>query len=223
VSRQVNVVRGFARPRGSLPREPFWPAQMAVAVALALYVTLPHRLTMVPSWVLPGLEVMLLLPLALTTPHRAADEHMRVRHATVALVGTIGAANALALVLLVHYLLQGGRATGGDLLVSAVTIWLTNVLVFALWYWELDQGGPGSRAASRSAGDFRFPQQQTALDRWAPAFVDYLYLSFTNATALSPTDTVPLSAWAKLLMMLQALVSLLTLVLVAAHAVNVLG
>jgi uncharacterized membrane protein len=194
-----------------------------VAAALALYLTLPHRLTMVPSWVLPGLEVMLLLPLALTTPHRVMDEHMRVRRATFALVGTIGAANAIALVLLVHYLLEGGRATGGDLLVSAVTIWLTNVLVFALWYWELDQGGPGSRTALRTAGDFRFPQQQTGRGEWAPAFVDYLYLSFTNATALSPTDTVPLSAWAKLLMMLQALVSLLTLVLVAAHAVNVLG
>jgi uncharacterized membrane protein len=223
VSRPVHVVRGFQRRQDAISREPFWPAQAAVAVALALYLTLPHRLTMVPSWVLPGLEVMLLLPLALTTPHRVMGEHMRVRRATFALVGTIGAANALALVLLVHYLLEGGRATGGDLLVSAVTIWLTNVLVFALWYWELDQGGPGRRTALRSASDFRFPQQQTGPDEWAPTFVDYLYLSFTNATALSPTDTVPLSAWAKLLMMLQALVSLLTLVLVAAHAVNVLG
>jgi uncharacterized membrane protein len=206
-----------------MAREPFWPAQVTVAAALALYLTLPHRLTMVPPWVLPALEVLLLLPLALTTPHRVADERMRVRHATLALIGTIGAANALALALLVHYLLEGGRATGADLLVSAITIWLTNVLVFALWYWELDQGGPGRRAGSRGAGDFRFPQQQSSAGGWAPGFVDYLYLSFTNATALSPTDTVPLSAWAKLLMMVQALVSLLTLVLVAAHAVNVLG
>jgi uncharacterized membrane protein len=206
-----------------MAREPFWPAQVAVAAALALYLTLPHRLTMGPSWLLPALEVVLLLPLALTTPHRVADEHMRVRRATLTLIGTIGAANALALGLLVHYLLQGGRASGGDLLVSAVTIWLTNVLVFALWYWELDRGGPGRRAGAPGNGDFRFPQQQAGDRTWAPGFVDYLYLSFTNATALSPTDTVPLSAWAKLLMMLQALVSLLTLVLVAAHAVNVLG
>lgn len=206
-----------------MAREPFWPAQIAVAAALALYLTLPHRLTMGPAWLLPALEVVLLLPLALTTPHRVADERMRVRHATVALIGTIGAANALALGLLVHYLLDGGRASGGDLLVSAVTIWLTNVLVFALWYWELDRGGPSRRAGLPGAGDFRFPQQQGAHRAWAPGFVDYLYLSFTNATALSPTDTVPLTARAKLLMMLQALVSLLTLVLVAAHAVNVLG
>jgi uncharacterized membrane protein len=178
---------------------------------------------MVPSWVLPGLEVLLLLPLALTTPHRVAHERMRVRHATLALIGTIGAANALALGLLVHYLLAGGRAGGGDLLVSAITIWLTNVLVFALWYWELDRGGPGRRAAFPSGGDFRFPQQIPGGGDWGPGFVDYLYLSFTNATALSPTDTVPLTTWAKLLMMVQALVSLLTLVLVAAHAVNVLG
>jgi uncharacterized membrane protein len=204
-------------------REPFWPAQLAVGGALALYLTLPHRLTMVPSWVLPTLEVTLLLPLALTTPHRLADERMRVRHATVALIGTIGAANALALALLVHYLLAGGRASGGDLLVSAITIWLTNILVFALWYWELDRGGPGRRAARGGHGDFRFPPREPADPSWAPGFVDYLYLSFTNATALSPTETVPVSAWAKVLMMVQALVSLLTLVLVAAHAVNVLG
>src|SRR5919108_2035818 len=137
-----------------MAREPFWPAQMAVAAALALYLTLPHRLTMGPSWLLPALEIVLLLPLALTTPHRAADEHMRVRRATVTLIGTIGAANALALALLVHYLLDGGRASGGDLLVSAITIWLTNVLVFALWYWELDGGGPASRQARpRASGD----------------------------------------------------------------------
>jgi uncharacterized membrane protein len=205
-----------------MAREPFWPAQVTVAAALALYLTLPHRLTMGPSWVLPALEVVLLLPLAATTPHRVADEHMRIRRATLALIGCIGAANALALGLLVHYLLEGGRASGTDLLVSAITIWLTNVLVFALGYWELDRGGPGRRAGARGAGDFRFPQQQ--FDRaWAPGFVDYLYLSFTNATALSPTDTLPLSAWAKLMMMVQALVSLLTLVLVAARAVNVLG
>ena len=206
-----------------MAREPFWPAQLAVAAALALYVTLPHRLTMGPAWLLPALEVVLLLPLVVTTPHRIADERMRVRHATVTLIGTLGVANALALGLLVHYLLKGGRASGGDLLVSAVTIWLTNVLVFALWYWELDRGGPGRRAARPGAGDFRFPQQQAGEAMWVPGFVDYLYLSFTNATALSPTDTVPLTARAKLLMMFQALVSLLTLVLVAAHAVNVLG
>jgi len=204
-------------------REPFWPAQAAVATAVALYLTLPHRLTMGPQWLLPALEAMLLAPLALTTPHRVADERMRVRHVTVGLIATIGAANAVALGLLVHYLLAGGQASGADLLVSAITIWLTNVLVFALWYWELDAGGPGARASLARRGDFRFPQQQAGETDWSPGFVDYLYLSFTNATALSPTDTVPLSAWAKLLMMAQALVSLLTLVLVAAHAVNVLA
>jgi uncharacterized membrane protein len=212
----------MAAATGSV-REPFWPAQVAVATALSLYLTLPHRLTMGPPWVLPGLEAMLLVPLALTTPHRIADEGMRVRHVTVGLIATIGAANAVALSLLVHYLLAGGRASGGDLLLSAITIWLTNVLVFALWYWELDAGGPAARAARAGPGDFRFPQQVAGTTGWSPGFVDYLYLSFTNATAFSPTDTVPLSGWAKLLMMVQALVSLLTLVLVAAHAVNVLG
>src|SRR3954465_11155554 len=116
-----------------MTREPFCAAPGAVRAAVALSLPLPPRLTMVPSWVLPTLEVLLLLPLAITTPHRVADERMRVRHATLALIAIIGAANALALGLLVHYLLAGGRASGGDLLVSAITIWLTNVLVFALW------------------------------------------------------------------------------------------
>jgi uncharacterized membrane protein len=204
-------------------REPFWPALAAVAGALGLYVTLPHRLTMGPSWVLPILEALLLAPLALTTPHRRAGESTRIRRLAVMLIGVIGAGNAVALGLLVHFLLAGGRASGTDLLVSAITIWLTNVLVFALWYWELDHGGPARRAAARGGrGDFLFPQELLP-EPWAAGFVDYLYLSFTNATSLGPTDTMPLSSRAKLLMLLQALVSLLTLVLVAAHAVNALG
>jgi uncharacterized membrane protein len=199
--------------------EPFWPALAAVAGALGLYVTLPHRLTMGPPWLLPGLEALLLAPLALTTPHRRAGESARIRRLALTLIGVIGAANAVALGLLVHFLLAGGRASGSDLLVSAITVWLTNVLVFALWYWELDRGGPGARRERR---DFLFPQQALGGD-WRPGFVDYLYLSFTNATSLGPTDTLPLTQPAKLLMMVQALVSLLTLVLVAAHAVNVLA
>ena len=203
--------------------EPFWPALAAVAGALGLYVTLPHRLTMGPSWLLPSAEAMLLVPLAATTPHRRPGESSRVRRLALTLIGVIGAANAAALGLLVHFLVSGGHATGGDLLVSAITVWLTNVLVFALWYWELDRGGPAARrAAGPARGDFVFPQQ-AANEPWGPEFVDYLYLSFTNATSFGPTDALPLSRWAKLLMMLQALVSLLTLVLVAAHAVNVLG
>jgi uncharacterized membrane protein len=202
--------------------EPFWPALAAVAGALGLYLTLPHRLTMGPPWLLPGLEALLLAPLALTTPHRRPGESGHIRRIALGLIGIIGAANAVALGLLVHFLLGGGRASGGDLLVSAITVWLTNVLVFALWYWELDRGGPASRRrAGGGRGDFLFPQQAMS-EPWGPDFVDYLYVSFTNATSLGPTDTVPLSRWAKLLMMLQALVSLLTLVLVAAHAVNVL-
>ena len=205
-------------------REPFWPAQGRGGGRAGPVLTLPGQADDGPQLGTPGSGgdcSYFRSPSRRPTAPRISTCASGTRPWRWS--GQSGRRDALALVLLVHYLLQGGRATGGDLLVSAVTIWLTNVLVFALWYWELDQGGPGSRAASRSAGDFRFPQQQTGLDRWAPAFVDYLYLSFTNATALSPTDTVPLSAWAKLLMMLQALVSLLTLVLVAAHAVNVLG
>jgi uncharacterized membrane protein len=163
------------------------------------------------------------VPLAATTPHRRPGESSRVRRLALALIGLIGAANAAALGLLVHFLVVGGRASGGDLLLSAITVWLTNVLIFALWYWEPDRGGPAARrSVPTGRGDFLFPQQ-AAGELWAPEFVDYLYLSFTNATSFGPTDAMPLSRWGKLQMMLQALVSLLTLVLVAAHAVNVLG
>jgi len=123
----------------------------------------------------------------------------------------------------VHFLLSGGRASGGDLLVSAITVWLTNVLVFAFCYWELDRGGLASRRlAGGERGGFLFSATGDVRGMGPRHFVDYLYVSFTNATSLAPADTFPVSRWAKLLMMLQALVSLLTLVLVAAHAVNVL-
>jgi uncharacterized membrane protein len=143
------------------------------------------------------------------------------------LIATISAANAWSLGRLVTHLLQGTEA--GDatrLLLTGGAIWLTNVLVFALWYWELDRGGPVGRAhAVRTYPDFLFPQMQSpalAPEEWEPGFVDYLYLSFTNAAAFSPTDVLPLSRWAKLTMLVQSAVSLATVALVVARAVNTL-
>jgi uncharacterized membrane protein len=128
---------------------------------------------------------------------------------------------------LVELLLTGGRAIpASELLTVGANIWLTNVIIFALWYWELDRGGPGARATGTDPNpDFLFPQMaETAIDfhHWEPEFVDYAYVSFTNAAAFSPTDTMPLSRWAKLAMMLQSAVSLVTAILVVARAVNVL-
>jgi uncharacterized membrane protein len=136
-------------------------------------------------------------------------------------------ANAWSAGNLVVGLVQG--AEGSDpaaLLVTGGDIWLTNILIFALWYWDLDRGGPGSRArAERNKPDFLFPEMtspELADVDWEPHFVDYLYLAYTNATAFSPTDTLPFSRWSKLAMMLQSAVSLTTGALVIARAVNIL-
>lgn len=149
------------------------------------------------------------------------------------LTGFVTLINASSLVSLIAALLaHTASKTGQTLLLDAVNIWLTNVIVFGLWYWSIDRGGPASRGVTRSKDcDFLFPQMQmqtqstsdTRSPAWSPGFVDYLYVAFTNASAFSPTDTMPLSGRAKLLMMVQSSISLLTLALVAARAVNILN
>ncbi|HEV2038064.1 MAG TPA: hypothetical protein VGQ96_05590, partial [Candidatus Eremiobacteraceae bacterium] len=147
--------------------------------------------------------------------------------AAMSLIGIVNIANVASLALLVKVLVTGTKVTGSHVLAGAVEIWLTNVIVFALWYWELDRGGPDARASSQhKEPDFLFPQMVTpgcTRPDWSPKFLDYLYVSFTNASAFSPTDTLPLTGWAKVLMMVQALASLLTIALVAARAVNILS
>lgn len=208
-------------------REPRWPAALAVIAALLLYVTLPDKLIPGPKYVLPVLELALLVPLMVTTPHRHHNEARIGRIASLILVAIVNIANVASLILLVHFLLSGGKTEGRDLVFASIQIWLTNVLIFALWYWELDRGGPGPRTRPHQRHpDFLFPQVQNpdlARRGWRPSFVDYLYTSFTNATAFSPTDTMPLTPAAKALMGVQAAASLLTVALVAARAVNILS
>lgn len=208
-------------------REPYWPAQLAVLAAILLYLTLPGKLVFGPTWLIPVLELALLLPLVFTVPRGEKKSSPWRRVIALGLLGIINLANIASLALLVHELLSGtSRALGSHLLLGAVQIWLTNIIVFALWYWELDRGGPEARmTAEHSAPDFLFPQMITpgsAAPNWAPKFVDYFFVSFTNATAFSPTDTMPLTAWAKLLFLVQAGTSLLTVAIVAARAVNIL-
>ena len=211
-------------------REPRWPASAAVLAALILNWPLPGKFTLVPNWLLAALELALLIPLTIAEPNRRQGEPIWQRLGAVALIALVNAANVASLVLLVQDLLQG-KVNGKpiiatSLLVSALLIWLTNVLVFALWYWELDRGGPDERShPAHRQPDFLFPQMTTphcTHSEWAPTFMDYLYVSLTNATAFSPTDTMPLTPWAKALMAVQALTSLLTIALVAARAVNIL-
>jgi hypothetical protein len=139
----------------------------------------------------------------------------------------INLANLASLILLAYYLVHGGKARGNTLIVASISIWATNVIIFGLWYWEIDRGGPGARThPEQTAPEFLYPQMSNptlAPKDWRPIFLDYLYVSLTNATAFSPTDTMPLSRRAKMLMSVQAMASLLTVALVAARAVNILS
>ncbi len=210
------------------PGEARWPALGAVSVAIFLQVVLPDRLIEGLGYraLIPALEGALIAALLLTNPGRISKEESRLRAVGVALIALITVANGVSLVELIHALLYGTRATGRPLIYASVPIWLTNVIVFGLWYWELDRGGPARRDfPDHRRPDFLFPQMATPATSpgWAPDFFDYLYTSFTNATAFSPTDTMPLTPWAKLLMMLQSLASLVTVAVVVSRAVNILN
>jgi uncharacterized membrane protein len=206
--------------------EQLWPALATVLFAIALQLLLPERLTAGPRWLLPALEGALLVGLAFAFPRRIEYVHRGRRAMTIALTALVSAANITSLALLSHQLLHHGSPNGRELIVSGSLIWLTNVLIFGLWYWLTDRGGPGRRAAGLDAPpDLLFPQMND--DRiepanWRPQFIDYLYVSLTNALALSPTDTMPLSPMAKTIMGAQSLVSLVTIALVVSRAVNIL-
>jgi uncharacterized membrane protein len=206
--------------------ESVWPSQLTVLAAIVIQLTLPERLTVGPNWLLPALEGVLGIGMAMATPRELEGEHQLRRRVAIGLVALVSAANIFSLIELVHYLLHHNVTKGQQLIVAGVLIWLTNFLIFALWYWELDRGGPGRRAAGNDAPpDFLFPQMTD--DRiepigWRPKFIDYLYVSLTNAAAFSPTDTMPLTPMAKCIMGVQSIVSLVTIGLVVSRAVNIL-
>ena len=209
-----------------------WQVALCTAAAIALQLPVPEGLNLAhPFWVLPAVEGVLLLLLVVANPHRINRESRGLRTLALGLAALMSVANIWAATRLVIELVHGkGPTTGTALLVTGGAIWLTNVIVFALWYWEFDQGGPVARALCKPKGfpDFMFPQMTVsdhpnlAPEDWEPTFVDYFYLAFTNATAFSPTDTMPMSRWAKLAMTLQSVVSLVTVALVVSRAVNIL-
>lgn len=218
------------------PGEPRLPAAIAVLVAVALYALLPNRLLLGPRFIVPVLELLLFIPLVAANPRRMTTENRLLRRLSIGLVLLIAASNAVALVLLVHDLVVGQSADAVTLLLAAGQVWLTNVLVFALAYWELDRGGPVVRTQTARprlpSADFRFPQDEdhdaitevakrsSAKSGWAPGFIDYLYVSVTNSSAFSPTDTMPLSPRVKLLMALESVSALVLSVLVISYGVG---
>jgi hypothetical protein len=225
ISKRLKTLRGNHQELGVV--EPFWEAQLAVLATVALYVALPARLTVGPRWLVPSLEGVLLFGLAISTPYRHHTQSPVRRRISIGLIALVSAANFAAEGLLVHYLLQGNTAGGRALVLSAAQIWFTNVAVFGLWFWEVDRGGPHVRTTPEArAPDFLFPQmgaREASLRGWRPAFLDYLYISFTNASAFSPTDAMPLSLRVKSLMLIESIASFLTVGLVAARAVNILN
>jgi uncharacterized membrane protein len=200
---------------------------VAVALAIGLQMVLPNPVVPQARYVLPVLEFVVLLGLIAVNPFRIDRESAALRMASLALTGLVVLANAWSVVLLVGELASGRSAPAIELLLGGGEIWVINMLAFALVYWELDRGGPAARAHGvADLPDFLFVQMQNAdfaPRDWKPAFVDYVYLSFTNATAFSPTDVMPLSRWAKLTMLVQAAVALVIVVLVVARAINALS
>ncbi|MEV6769451.1 hypothetical protein AB0N05_12580 [Nocardia sp. NPDC051030] len=204
-----------------------WLATGAVVGIIAFQFLLPNQFTPHPAWLIPALGVVLMVILWIGNPIRIDREESWLRRCSLALTVLLAFAMSWSVYHLVLGLIDGTVSDNArGLLSSGVEVWLTNVLVFALGYWELDRGGPAARAHGRKPfPDFLFVQMQNpdlADPEWEPSFVDYLYLSFTNATAFSPTDVMPMSRWAKLAMMAQSGISLITVSLVIARAVNVL-
>jgi len=207
--------------------DPFWPAQLAVAATIALNVVLSEPVRLGPVWLLPGVEALLLVALVVVMPARATAHSLGRRRFSLVVLGIVSVANAASLARLVQHLVNGDSAGGHALLLSGAVLWCTNVLLFAVWYWEMDRGGPVARFVDPSAlPDLQFPQMenpQFTVAGWRPGFGDYLYVALTNATAFSPTDTMPLTHTAKFVMGIQSVTALLTIGLVVARAVNILG
>jgi uncharacterized membrane protein len=204
-----------------------WPPVVAVVIAIGLQVVLPFTLIqgLGPRWLVPAFEGVLLVALLVTDPHRLDRAESNLRLLSLAMIAVITVVNVVALGQLIRALLDSTVTGGRALVFASVPIWITLVIAFGLWYWELDRGGVTARMLeNHRRPDFLFPQMSVpeASPGWAPKFLDYLYVSFTNATAFSPTDTMPLTSRAKLLMMVQSLASLVTVALVISRAVNIL-
>jgi hypothetical protein len=212
-----------------------WEAAPAVLAVIALQLTLAlvshekhWKLWTYPWWVwfmavVP--ETILLVTLAWGSARNWLERIGRRRIAAFALLGVVSIENAAALVALVASLVNGDAGSGGQLLLEGLTIWGTNVIAYALWFWGLDRGGPvRRRQPNPPPPDFQFPQMenpQLAAPGWHPRLLDYIYVSFTNSIAFSPTDAMPLSRWAKMLMLSESAVSALSILLVTARAVNI--
>ena len=201
-----------------------WLAILGTLSLGVIYLFLPTRLTVGPNWLPLVIEIILIIPFAyaLITHRHLSQKLIRILGLLLAGIATLALLASIALLIITLPARSSSQA--GGLLFDAAILWVSNVLVFGLWFWEIDGGGPTNRhLIGHKAMDFLFPQQaNSTTQRWAPHYIDYVFVAFTNATAFSPTDTAPLSRTAKMLMMIEAIVSLIIVALLAARAVNIL-
>ncbi|CAN5168019.1 hypothetical protein BH09PAT3_BH09PAT3_0060 [soil metagenome] len=207
--------------------DPVWHVQIAMLVAIGLQLALPDIFS-VGRYILPVIEFALLLALPLTTPKAKTFKAPARRLNVLLLIVLTSVANVYSLGVIVDKLLTDGNvADGKALILAAINIFITNVIIFALWYWEMDGGGPGERQAiEKYEQDFLFPQHKSESYRhpdWKPTFIDYLYTSATNAMNFAPADGTPITRRAKTLMLIQSTISLMTVLLVGARAVGILN
>jgi hypothetical protein len=198
---------------------PKWPVSVGFLVIGMIYFFLPTELRVGPSWVLLTIEIVLITPLWIFWATGHTLSYLITRRMSLLLLGVVTLALAIGVIFLVTDL--SAFTSGIKLLRTAGLLWLLNVLVFALWYWDTDGGGPRKRhEAKHKAADFLFPQQADGIS-WAPDFFDYLFVSFTGATAFSPTDTAPLTHQAKLMMMVEGSISLIIVAILVSRVANI--
>lgn len=203
-----------------------WPVSAVVLVVIGLQFDLPIKFALSIQKPICILEALLLVVMFISNPLRIEKHLFSTRLIGLILIGVMSLSNTASALKLIDAIIAKGVTDARLLLLTGGSIWMTNVVVFGLWYWELDRGGPGKRAeAERPYPDFLFPQMSDpryAPAAWHPKFFDYLYTSFTNGSAFSPTDVMPLTRWAKMLMLVQSTTALVTVGLVIARAVNIL-
>lgn len=216
-------------PGQPLPAEPRWPVALAALVMFAVLAVSPSRTRVLPLWLVLLALVVLLVPMTMGRLGGGHRRWQRLEHGTtLIIVSCAEVAVLIGLCAVIFEMLNDPTVSGRQLLASSVAAWVTNVVAFSMLYWQIDQGGPDCRArgGTGSKQEWQFPQAQAddeARVNWRPAYPDYLFLSFCTATAFSPTDALPMTTRAKMLMLLESAVSLGTLVIVASRAINILG
>jgi uncharacterized membrane protein len=211
------------------PIEPRWIAALMILVVLGLLTALPDRVRFVPVWIpyIPGLAVLAAMAMVPLTGGKTRWLRLE-RIVLLVFCVLMGIATLVSLTYLIYEMINRSTVLDGlQLLTSSIAVWSVNVLIFSLLYWQIDLGGPEARINHRqSQPDWLFPQgslPEDVMPNWRPTFIDYLFLSYNTATAFSPTDTLPLTIRAKLLMMLQSIISLVTILVVVSRAINIIG